>query len=254
MVKKRLFFLLISLFSVAFLNAQEGSKHSISADVGAQALVGYNTTYQWYGGADLKGVLHVDNTDFTLDFEALTKNVYSIGLTASPSFEVCKNGFVFVDGTLHSRIFGNYKIYEFVYAGSVGFKMRHFSAQVGLFSRTIDALGRDWHSLDSPVTEPFNLLYKVKISIMGFDNPWDVYLVGGNYNDYEYERMWEPIFSLGGRWDFKDRWSAVAEGTLQSAGMFHGAVKFYEITLRAGVIFRPSFRAKRSEVEKSPTE
>lgn len=245
MVKKRMFFLLICLFSAAFLNAQEGAKHIISADVGMQGLVGYNNTYQWYGGADLKGVLHVDNTDFTLNFEALTKNVYSIGLTVSPSFEVCKNGFVFVDGTLHSRIFGNYKIYEFVYAGSVGFKMRHFSAQVGLFSRTIDALGRDWHSLDSPVAEPFNFLYKVKISVMGFDHPWDIYFVGGNYNDYEYERMWEPILSMGGRWDFKERWSAVAEGTLQSAGMFHGTVKFYEAVFRVGIRHDLSVRDKK---------
>ena len=235
---KRHLFLLLFLFSALIVNAQEAKKHSLSADFMAQELVGYNSTYRWYGGTDLKGVLHVDNIDFSLVIEALTKNVYSFGLTASPSFEVCKNGFVFLDGTIHSRIFGIYKTYEFVYAGSVGFKMCHFSAQVGLFSKTIDTMGRSWHSLDNFVTEPFNLLYKVKISVMGFDHPWDVYVVAANYNDYEYERMWEPIFSIGGRWDFKDRWSAVAECTLQSAGMFHGTVKFYEATVRAGVLFK----------------
>ena len=250
MVKKRLVVLLVFLFSAVFLIGQETMKHSISADIGAHGLVGYNRTFKWYGGTDLKGVLHVDNIDFSLVLEALTKNVYSFGLTVSPYFEVCKNGFVFLDGTMHSRIFGIYKTYEFVYAGSVGFKMCHFSAQVGLFSKTIDAMGRSWHSLDNFVTEPFNLLYKVKISVMGFDHPWDVYVVAANYNDYEYERMWEPIFSLGGKWDFKDRWSAVAEWTMQSAGMFHGTVKYYEAVLRAGV----SFRLERSGMEKSPTK
>lgn len=238
MAKKHHIFLLLCLFSSLFLNAQEAKKHNISADFMAQELVGYNHTYRWYGGTDLKGVLHVDNTDVTLNLEALSAKVFSMGLSVSPSFQVCTNGFVFAEGTLQSRIFGKYKIFEFVYAGSVGYKMRHFSAQVGLFSRTIDALDRGWHSTDSPVTEPFNLLYKVKVSIMGFDHKWDIYLVGSNFNDYEYERMWEPVFALGGRWDYKSRWSALTEITMQSAGMFHGTVKFYDMTVRAGIMFK----------------
>ena len=221
--------MLVCLFAAASLGAQE---------VQVNGLVGYNNTFKWYGGTDVKGVLHVDNTDFTLNLEALTAKTYSLGMTVSQSFEVCSNGFLFLDGTLHSRIFSIYKTYEFVYAGSVGFRMRHFSAQVGLFSRTIDAFGRDWHSLENYVTEPFNLLYKMKISVMGFDNPWDVYLIGSNYNDFEYERMWEPIFSLGGRYDFKERWSAVAEGTLEAAGIFHGTVKFYEAVMRIGIKYK----------------
>ena len=237
MAKKRHIFLLLLLISALFLNAQEAQKHSISADVMAQSVVGYNLTYKWYGGADLKGVLHYDNTDFTVNFEALSANTYSMGLTISQAFNVCNNGFVFIDGTLHSRIFAQYKTYEFVYAASAGFKMRHFSVQAGLFSRTIDAFGRDWHALENYVTEPFNLLYKVKLSAMGYDNPWDVYAVFSNYNDYEYERMWEPIFSLGGRYDFKERWSAIAEGTLEAAGIFHGTVKFYEAIFRIGIVY-----------------
>ena len=250
MAKRCHIILLFCLVASFVANAQEARKHSLSADVAAQGVMGYNLTYQWYGGADLKGVFHYDNTDFTLNFEALTAKTFSLGLTVGQSFNVCRNGFVFLEGTLHSRIFAKYKAYEFVYAASAGFKMLHFSAQIGLFSRTIDALGRDWHSLDNYVTEPFNLLYKVKISVMGFNNPWDVYAVFANYTDYEYERMWEPIFSVGGRWDFKERWSAMAEGTFEAAGIFHGTVKFYEATFRAGV----SFRLERSALEKSPTK
>ena len=245
MVGKRHVFLLLCLFSLAFLNAQEATRHIVTADVTAQAVAGYSHTYKWYGGADLKGGLHIDNTDISLNFEALTAKTYSFGLSVSPWFEVCRNGRLFLEGTLHSRVFQRYKIYEFVYAGSVGFRMRHFSAQVGIFSKTMDALGRDWHSLNNYVTEPFNLLYKVKISVMGFDNPWDIYLVGANFNEFEYERMWEPICTLGGRFDFKERWSLVAEGTLQAAGMFHGTVKFYEAVFRVGIRHALSVRDKK---------
>ena len=238
MFRKSHVLLLLCLILGLIANAQEDKKHSISADVGAIGLAGYSSTYKWYGGADLKGNLRIDNIDVSLNFEALTAKTFSMGLTVRPNFEVCKNGVLFAEGTMHSRIFGKYKVYEFVYAGSVGFKMRHFLAQVGVFSRTIDALGREWHSLDNYITEPFNLLYKLTISVMGFDHQWDVYLTGGNFNDFEYERMWEPIFSLGSRYDLKEKWSLVAEGTLQSAGMFHGTVKLYEGILRIGVNYK----------------
>ena len=238
MVKKRLVLLLVCLFSVVVLNAQEARKHAISADLSAQGLVGFNNTYRWYEGADLKGVLHIDNNDFYLNLEALTANVYSASLSVRPNIELCRNGFGYIDVSLHSRIFGNYKIFEFVYSASLGFKMRHFDVQLGLFTKVIDGFNRSWDVVESVVTEPFNLLYKVRISIMGFDNPWDIYLTGANFNEFEYERMWEPLFSLGGRWNFKGRWSAVAEGTLKPAGMFHGDVRFYEAVLRIGVVYK----------------
>lgn len=238
MVKQRLVFLLFGLFSLTILNAQDVKKHTLSADVAAQGLLGYSNTYKWYGGTDLKGVLHYDNTDVYVNFEALTKNVYSLGLTVSPAFEVCKNGYVFADGTLHTRLFGKYKIFELIYAGSVGFRMDFFSVQVGIFSRTMDNIDRDWHSLENHVTEPFNLLYKVRFNIMGAKHPWDIYLIGSNYTDFEYERIWEPLFTMGWRHNFKDRWKAVAEGTLKAAGMFHGTAKFYGAMLRFGVVYK----------------
>ncbi|MBR6092045.1 MAG: hypothetical protein IKQ09_04435 [Bacteroidales bacterium] len=238
MVKKRLVLLLVCLFSAACLNAQEARKHAISADLAAQGLVGFNNTYRWYEGADLKGVMHVDNNDFYLNLEALTANVYSAGLSVRPNIELCRNGFGYIDVSLHSRFFVSYKVYEFVYSASLGFKMRHFDVQLGLFTKIIDGFSRDWDAVECTLTEPFKFLYKLRISIMGFDNPWDIYLTGANFNEFEYERMWSPLFNLGGRWDFKERWSALAEGTLKPAGMFHGAVRFYETIFRIGVSFK----------------
>ncbi len=237
MCEKRHVLLLFCLISALVVNAQDVGKHSLSADVRAMGVTGYSNTYRWHGGTDVQGNLRIDNTAVTLNLEALTAQTFSLGLTVRPCFEL-RRGVVFAEGTLHSRIFSKYKTYEFVYAGSVGFMMRHFSVQAGLFSRTIDAIGREWHSWENYITEPFNLLYKVRLSLKGFDHPWDVYAVAGNFTDFEYERMWEPVFSLGGRRDFKDRWSVMAEGTLKPAGMFHGDVRFYEAVLRVGVIFK----------------
>ena len=78
MARKCHVFLLLCLFSVAFLNAQE---------IQVNGVAGYNLTYKGYGGADLKGVFHVDNTDFTVNFEALTAKTFSFGVTVCKCFK-----------------------------------------------------------------------------------------------------------------------------------------------------------------------
>lgn len=235
MAKKYLVTLMFMLV-VAMPRAQEIQK--LSADVTMQALSGYNYTHGWYFGADIKGKMSIDNVDVALNMEALSKSVYAFGLSVAPSFKVCKNGYVFVDGTLHSRMYSKFKTYDFIYAGSLGYKMRHFLAQVGIYGRVIGNSAKESHSTEGFLVEPFNLLYRLTVSIKGFDHPWDVYLTGSNFNEFEFERMAQPIFTLGGRWNFKERWSAVAEGMLKLSGFFHQNVSFYEALLRIGINYK----------------
>ena len=236
-MRKTLLFLSIFVFCLPAF-AQEKREREVSADFTAQGVVGYNTTWKWHSGGDIKGALHLKNTDIHLDLESLTSNVHSVGATVTPYFDVCKNGQVFLDGTLHSRIFSRDKAYEFVYSGSVGFRMRHFSVQAGIFARIMDAMGRNWHSVDNYIVEPFNVLYRVAVSIKGFDNPWDIYFIGADYSEFEYERVWQPIFTMGGRAKVGERLSIVAEGTLKPAGMFHLDANFYAAWLKVGVNYK----------------
>ena len=233
---KKLLLLLICVMPL-MISAQE-KQRKVSGDITAQGVLGYNDTWRWYGGGDIKGALHLNKIDFHLDFEGLSSDVFSVGLTASPYFDVCKNGQVFIDGTLHSRIFSGDRAYEFVYSGSAGYRMRHFSVQAGVFARVIDAIGRDWHSVENYMIEPFNVLWRVAASIKGFGNPWDIYFVGANYNEFEYERVWQPIFTVGGRIAAGEKLSIVAEGTLKPTGMFHLDTTFYAAWLKAGVNYK----------------
>lgn len=236
-MKKTIFLTLICVFQMT-LFAQEKREREVSADFTAQGVAGYNTTWKWHSGGDIKGALHLENTDIHLDLESLTSNVHSVGATVTPFFDVCKNGQLFLDGTLHSRIFSRDKAYEFVYSGSVGFRMRHFSVQAGIFARIMDAMGRNWHSVDNYIVEPFNVLYRIAVSIKGFDNPWDIYFIGADYSEFEYERVWQPIFTMGGRAKVGERLSIVAEGTLKPAGMFHLDANFYAAWLKVGVNYK----------------
>lgn len=236
MNRKLLFLLIFTLPFMIF--AQDVKVRDVSGDVTVQGVVGYNTTWKWHSGGDIKGALHLKNTDIHLDLESLTSNVHSVGATVTPYFDVCKDGQIFLDGTLHSRIFSRNKAYEFVYSGSVGFRMRHFSVQAGVFARIMDAIGRDWHSVDNYIVEPFNVLYRIAVSIKGFDNPWDIYFIGADYSEFEYERVWQPIFTMGGRAKISERLNIVAEGTLKPAGMFHGTAAFYAAWLKVGVNYK----------------
>ncbi|MGN0033459.1 MAG: hypothetical protein ACI358_06775 [Candidatus Limimorpha sp.] len=228
---------LIFLISSVSVTAQMSSQ-DFSSEISAQAIGGYSNTWNYYSGLDLKGSLHVRNIDLCINVETLSKNTYSLGFTVSPYMMLNDKAKLFMDGTLHSRLFTSYRTYEFVYAFSFGLKMRHFSAQVGLFSRAIDDMDRQWHDTDNYVAEPFNLLYRVVISIMGFDNGWDIFLSGSDFNEFEYERMWEPILSLGGRYDINDKISAVAECTLKPSGMFHLVASFYSVWMKAGITYK----------------
>jgi len=236
-MRKTLLLLLICVLSLHVF-AQEKQKSSVGGNITVQGVVGYNTSWKWYSGGILKGALYLKNTDIRLNIESLTSNVHSVGATVTPHFDVCKNGQIFLDGTLHSRIFSRNRAYEFVYSGSAGFRMRHFSVQVGVFARVMDAIGRNWHSTENYVVEPFNVLYRVAVSIKGFDHPWDIYFVGSDYNEFEYERVWQPIFTMGGRARVSERLSIVAEGTLKPTGMFHLDATFYAAWLNVGVNYK----------------
>jgi len=236
-MRKTLLLLLVYIIPTA-LFAQEKQERNVTADFTVQGAVGYNTTWKWYCGGDIKAALHLKKTDIRLDLESLTANVHSVGTTVTPYFDVCKNGQIFLDGTLHSRIFSRNKAYEFVYAGSVGYRMRHFSVQVGIFAKIMDATGRNYHSVSNFIAEPFNVLYRVAVSIKGFNNPWDIYFVGSDYNEFEYERVWQPIFTMGGRAKVGERLSIVAEGTLKPTGIFHLDTHFYAAWLKVGVNYK----------------
>ena len=236
MNRKIIAFLILVISSVSLFAQTSG--RDFSSDISVQAVGGYSNTRLFYGGMDMKGALHINNIDLNLNVEALSRSTFSFGLTASPHLKLNDKLMLFADGTLHTRLFPDYRTYEFVYAFSLGLKMRHLSAQVGLFSRAIDDMDRQWHDTDNFIAEPFNLLYRVMLSLMGFDNSWDIFVCVSDFNEFEYERMWEPIMSLGTKYDINNKMSVVAETSLKPSGMFHLVASFYSVWMKAGITYK----------------
>ena len=199
-----------------------------------EAVAGYSDTRNLYGGADISFAFRSDASSAIVNLEELSSKDLAIGISARPQWTLEKGRF-FLDGTMHSRMFASYECYEFVYAGSAALDFRHFLVQAGLYSRMIADSNMKWHSLEQINSEPFNLLYRVSLKLKGDDAPWDLVATCSDFTEYEYERHWQPIFSLLGRYRIDEKLDLLAEGVLKPAGMFHLDASFYAAWLKLGL-------------------
>ena len=168
--------------------------------------------------------------------EVLGAGSFVSSLTATPVFPL-RTGELFIDGTAHFRSLYSDRVSEFVSAASFGYRMDWFSVQAGLFSRTIIDMDRKIHDNANFVPEPFNLLYKVTFHIRPSSSVWNAGGGVSNYSDYEYERMWQPLFFIDGYYRISESLNLKAEVTVKPTGMFHLVASFYGIRSSLGLSY-----------------
>lgn len=211
---------------------------------------GFNTTWQHYGGAELKAFMPVnENVELELVGEALSSNIYTAGFTARPKMALPK-GELFIDATALYNAVQRNRIHDFVGATSIGYRMDYVSVQVGCFYRAMASYDREWHSTEEYMCEPFNLLYRISANVRPLCSRWNLYLGMSDYSDTQYERMWQPLFFLGGYYDFHPKsnfeydynaashFRLLAEVTCKPTGMFHLDASFYGILAKLGFAYK----------------
>jgi len=57
-------------------------------------------------------------------------------------------------------------------------------------------------------------------------------------DDYQMERMWQPLFMIGAWYDVTDHWRINMGVQCKPTGMFHLDATFYGATLRAGFSYK----------------
>lgn len=206
-------------------------------NVSAYANYGYNTSWKNYGGLDVRGFLPLaKHFEMIANAEILTSGVFSASVTARPKFKL-PVGEIFIDGTVNARSLFKYSTAELVLAASAGYRMDYISVQAGLFYRGIFDTGKS--SGGSYVGEkPVNAVYRVAFNVRPISSRWNV---GGgitNFDEYEYERMWQPMFFIDGHYDLNDRLTVLSCIKVKQAGMFHQIVSFYGIDVKCGVSYR----------------
>ena len=235
LMKTKIILLAFFLLAGVALKAQGygNDRYSISA----YADYGYNSSWKNYGGFDVRGFLPLArHFEMTANAEILTSGVFSSSVTARPKF-LLPVGEIFIDGTVSFRNLYKYESSELVLAASAGYRMNYISVQAGLSCRGMfDA----WDSPEkSSVWEtPLNLVYRVAFRVRPLECRWNVGGGISNYDEYEYERMWQPMFFINGHYDLSDRFTLLACVRIKPTGTFQQIASFYGIDTRIGISFK----------------
>jgi len=198
----------------------------------------YNKTWGHHANFDIQGLMPF-NPHFEMEakMQLSTANVYTGAVYLRPKFEL-PVGEMFLETDIMYRAVARNRIGDITAALAVGYRMDYVSVTLGVFSRVMDDWNRDWHTNDTYVVEPFNLLYRLEVFCRPQANPWNLSFVFTNVDDKHMERMWQPLFMINAYYDVVDHWRLLFGAQCKPTGMFHLDATFYGASLRAGFSYR----------------
>jgi hypothetical protein len=198
----------------------------------------YNPTWGHHGNFDIQGLMPI-NPHFEMEakLQLSTADVYSGGLQIRPKFEL-PVGELFLESDLYFKALRRNRITDFTAAVGLGYRMDYVSVTIGSYCRIIDDWDRDWHTNDNYIIEPFNLLYRLEVFCRPQDNPWNLSFVFTDIDDYQMERMWQPLFAIKAYYDVVEHWRLNFGLQFKPTGMFHLDATFYGVTFRTGFSYR----------------
>lgn len=198
----------------------------------------YTTAYGHSAGLDLVAGIPVGpRFDCQPALQLTTAGVHTVALQTRSIFPSGKNIF-YLKNRMAFKDIARSGIYDVCLGLSLGWARDHFDLEAGMFGRTMDGFGRDIHTTDAPMCEPFNLIYSIKGMILKADSPWNIWGSFSNVDLFQFERMWQPIVAVGGWYDITERLTIRLETFCKPTGMFHGNAEFYSICARAGVTLK----------------
>ena len=206
--------------------------------ISTMAEYSYNKTWGHHGNLDVQALMPI-NPHFEMEakLQLSTANVYTGALQLRPKFEL-PVGEMFIETDLMYRAIARSRMHDMTAALGVGYRMDYVSVTLGVFCRVMDDFDRSWYSTQTYVVEPFNLLYRVEVFCRPQMNPWNLSFLISNVDDYQMERMWQPLFSVGAWYDPTNRLRINLSAQCKPAGMFHLDAVFYGATLRAGLTYK----------------
>lgn len=209
-------------------------KYSLSL----MAEYGYNRTWEHMGNVDVFAHMPVvKNVQIDARVQYCSANVLTGAIVLRPTFDLPVGQLFAETEVLYKGVLCN-RMSDFCAALSVGWRFDYVSVQIGGFTRVMDSWDRDWHSEDKYETEPFNLLYRLEIFCRPQTNNWNISVGLSNKEDWQMERMWQPMILLGSRYDINEHWRVHLDGQMKITGMFHLNATFYAAYLRAGFSYR----------------
>lgn len=198
----------------------------------------HNLTYGSYANFDVDAYLPIhQHFDMQANLRTSTANSHSLGVQLRPKFAL-SIGELYIEDRLMMRFIARDEFNEFLHAISLGYMMEYVNVQVGLYTRVIQPLPYTRNSGDELICEPFDVLYRVEAFVRPRTSPWNISLALANVDNYQIERMWQPVFYLGGWYDINEHWRVRMSGKLKLAGMFHLNAHYYASELRVGAEYK----------------
>ncbi len=198
---------------------------------------GYNLTWENYGGASLIAEVPInEHFECELGVQALSSNVHTINADLRPVFPLPVGDLYLSTRVVYTAAVRN-DIQDIAAAVGIGYRMDYINVQFGVHGRMMNAFERDKHSPNQILFELPHLLYGVEVFVRPSTSPWNMSLYFGNYDDFQIERMWQPIFRLGGSYKIDTHWQLLADVTCKPTGMFHLNACFYGVHARIGASY-----------------
>lgn len=198
----------------------------------------YNTVWSHHGNLDVQAYMPI-NPHFEMEakMQFSTANVYIGAVQLRPKFEL-PVGELFLETDVMYRAINRNRIGDITASLGVGYRMDHVSVTLGLFGRVMDDWDRSWHSNDTYLVEPFNLLYRIEVFCRPQNNPWNLSFLFSNVDDYQMERMWQPLFGASAWYDVAEHWRLLFAAQCKPTGMFHLDATFYGAMFRTGFTYQ----------------
>ena len=233
-MKTKILILILALFALSSYRLMASSPYSVSLHAG----YGHNLTYGSMANFDVDAYMPVSQYFETqASLRLSTANTYAVGVQLRPKFAL-PVGEMYLEDRLLMNIIKRYNFSDFVQTLSVGYRMQYVNVQVGMFMRVMIPMPYDQSRGDELICEPFDAVYRVEAFVRPETSPWNISLCVSNVDNYQIERMWQPMFYLGGWYDITDHWRVRVTGKMKLAGMFHLNAHYYASEVRVGAEYR----------------
>jgi hypothetical protein len=228
--------IIISLGFLTFMSLPlcASDRYTLSFDMG----YGHNMTYGSFANFDLGAYMPL-NTHFEMqaNVRMSTANTYAVGVQMRPKFAL-PVGEMYIEDRLLTSFIRREQFLDFVHALSVGYRMQYVNVQLGMTNRVMLPPTYELSSGDTFVCEPFDLLYRLEVYVRPATSVWNLSLALANVDEYQIDRMWQPMFYLGGWYDIDEHWRISLNGKLKLAGMFHLNAHYYASEVRVGAEYK----------------
>lgn len=233
-MKKRIIITFVGVLALFSNPLCASEQYSISLDMG----YGHNLTYGSFANFDLGAYMPL-NTHFEMqaNVRMSTANTYAVGVQMRPKFAL-PVGEMYIEDRLLTSFIRRDQFLDFVHALSVGYRMQYVNVQLGMTNRVMLPPTYELGSGDTFVCEPFDLLYRLEVYVRPATSVWNLSLALANVDEYQIERMWQPMFYLGGWYDIDEHWRISLNGKLKLAGMFHLNAHYYASEVRVGAEYK----------------